>query len=472
VINTVGGFPMADFIPGEAYRLDIVGADENVLVDSWSSLIKASVVARDGTLQVDVDSGKIYGPLIGDIQDIDGSVIFDSVNKIFTADVKGDVLDLEGNIVVDSGLGIVNANVSGNVIDPTGGLIVDAANRIVNADAVYGTFYGDLIGSVSTENTMFGTFSGDFNGGHYGEFFGDLTGNVTGTVTGDLIGNMTGVVTGSLIGEIMADANTSLISRSEQFNQYNWLGGINHTVATAEGDVARGPIIVLGDTRADSTLRGHVQHYDGRNVIKLDVFGNSPWPAHIHGKLRGEVYTSDDKAVLTYNSNTGNIILKSYGILSIEANNGTGDLNFVSDTVTFNVKSTQTIRSYNGTWENKTPLLPDEPVLAFAGEGYDGAGWRLGGGFGIYLANEPINSQAYKTYFGIGLSDGVTPASEDPNKALIYDSNGTLKVPFMQLGETTFSQRDSMTPAAGMIIFNTSSKKFQGYTGTTWVDLH
>lgn len=464
---------MADFIPGEAYRLDIVGADENVLVDSWSSLIKASVVARDGTLQVDVDSGKIYGPLIGDIQDIDGSVIFDSVNKIFTTDVKGNVLDLEGNIVVDSGLGIVNANVLGNVIDPTGGLIVDAANRIVDADAVYGTFYGDLIGSVSTENTMFGTFSGDFNGGHYGEFFGDLTGNVTGTVTGDLIGNMTGVVTGSLIGEIMADANTSLVSRpNEQYNQYNWLGGIGHPAPIPESGMAMGPIVVLGETRAESHVVAHLNHYDGRPVVRLDHGGSSPWPAHHFGKFRGEVYTSDDKAVLTYNSNTGNIILKSYGILSLEANNGSSGIDIVGESVTFNVKEAQTVRSFNGTWENKTALLPSDPVLEYAAEGYDGQGWRSGGGFGIYLANEPVNQQAYKTYFAVALSDGVNAASEDQRKALIYDSNGTLKVPVTQLGETTFSQRDSMTPAAGMIIFNTSSKKFQGYTGSGWVDLH
>jgi hypothetical protein len=284
---------------------------------------------------------------------------------------------------------------------------------------------------------------------------------------------MTGVVTGSLIGEIMADANTSLISRSEQFNQYNWLGGINHTVATAEGDVARGPIIVLGNTRADSTLRGHVQHYDGRNVIKLDVFGNSPWPAHIHGKLRGEVYTSDDKAILTYNSNTGSIRLKSYSILSLEANNGDSSVEFVSKGVTFNVKEGQTVRSFNGTWENKTALLPNDTVLEYAAEGYDGQGWRLGGGFGIYLADEPVNQQAYKTFFALKLSDGVNTVQEgDLTNALIYNSNGTLKVPVTQLGETTFSQRDSMTPAAGMIIFNTSSKKFQGYTGSGWVDLH
>lgn len=464
---------MSDFIPGEAYRLDIVGADESVLVDSWTSQIKASVVARDGTLQVDVDTGRIFGPLVGDIQDIDGAVIFDSVSKIFTADVKGDVLDIEGNIVVDSGLGIVNATLSGNVIDLTGGLVVDAANRTVDADAVYGTFYGDLIGNVTTENTMFGTFSGDFNGGHYGEFFGDLTGNVIGTLTGDLLGNMTGVVTGSLIGEVMADANTSLMSPpNEQFDQYNWLGGIGHPGEILETDLAKGPIVVLGETRAESHVIAHLNHYDGRPVVHLDQIGNSPWPAHHFGKFRGDLYTSDDKILLAYNPNNGQINLKSYGILSLEANDGTGDLNFVSDTVTFNVRAAQTIRSFNGTWENKTALLPHEPVLAFTGEGYDGAGWRIGGGFGIYLADEPINQQAYKTFFAIGLSDGVNAVSEDQSKSLIYDSSGKLTVPTMQLGETTFSQRDSMTPTAGTIIFNTSSKKFQGYTGTAWVDLH
>lgn len=464
---------MSDFIPGEAYRLDIVGADENVLVDSWTSQIKASVVARDGTLQVDVDTGRIYGPLVGDIQDIDGTVVFDSISKTITASVFGDVLDTHGSIIVDTGLGIVNADLNGNVYDSSGSLLVDTANRTIDADAVYGTFYGDLIGNVTTENTMFGTFSGDFNGSHYGEFYGDVVGNLTGTVVGDVLGNVTGVVTGSLIGEIMADANTSLISRpNELYSQYNWLGGIGHPAAVAETDFAKGPIVVLGETRADSHVIAHLNNYDGRPVVRLDQMGNSPWPAHHFGKFRGEVYTSDDKAVLTYNSNNGQIILKSYGILSLEANNGTGDLNFIGSTVTFNVKSAQTIRSFNGTWEDKTALLPHDPVLAFTGEGYDGAGWRMGGGFGIYLANEPVNQQAYKTFFAISLSDGVNTSSEDQNKALIYDSSGKLIVPFMQLGKTTFSQRDSMIVDEGTIIFNTSNKKFQGYTGSEWVDLH
>lgn len=463
---------MSDFIPGEAYRIDVVGADESVLVDSWTSQVKASVVARDGTLQVDVDTGRLYGPLIGDIHDIDGSVIFDSVTKTLTGDVKGNLLDSTGSIVVDVGLGVVNANLSGNVYDSTGSLVVDSTNRTIDADAVYGTFYGDLIGSVTAENTIFGTFSGDFNGSHYGEFYGNITGNVIGTVTGDLLGNVTGVVTGSLIGEIMADASTSLMSPpNEQYNQYNWLGGIGHPVEPGLNAIAKGPIVVLGNTRDDSAFRGHVQHYDGRNVVQLDVLGGSPWPAHIHGKLRGEVYSSDDKAILTYSPTNGQVYLKSYGILTMEAAEGYGAVDIISDTVTFNVRGPQTIRSFNGSWDNKTPLLPDDAVIQFNAEGFDGQGWRQGGGFGIYIEDAPINNTAYNTYFGIALSDGVNGPAANEHKTLIFDSTGTLKVPYAKLGATTFAQRDSMNPEAGTIIFNSSNKKFQGFNGTSWVDL-
>jgi hypothetical protein len=36
----------------------------------------------------------------------------------------------------------------------------------------------------------------------------------------------------------------------------------------------------------------------------------------------------------------------------------------------------------------------------------------------------------------------------------------------------TTTQRDALTATAGMVIFNTTTSKFQGYEGSTWVDLH
>jgi len=463
---------MTDFIPGESYRLDIVGADESILLDSWSNKLTANVVSKDGALQVDVENGKVYGPLIGDILDYDGTTILDTVSGKLTADVIGNLLDDNNNVIVDSSLSIVNADLQGNVVDPLNRLVVDVTNRVVDADAVYGTFYGDLVGTVNTESTLFGAFSGDFNGSHYGEFYGDLTGDIVGTLNGDVVGTLTGTMTGSLIGEVMSDEDNSLMSPpNEEHNQWNWLGGLGHPVQPADNAVARGPIVVLGDTRDDSALRGHIQHYSGANVVQLDVTGNSAWLAEFTGKFTGELYASADTPLVTYDSNNGRVIVKSYGILSLDANNGNGDLNFIGDTATFNVRGPQTVRSFRGNFDNKQALQPDDCVLQFDAEGYDGEGWRQGGGFGIYIDDSPINETAYKTYFGIALSDGVNGPDANESKSLIFDSSGTLSVPITKLTGTTFSQRDSMAPAEGTIIFNTSSKKFQGYNGTAWVDL-
>lgn len=34
------------------------------------------------------------------------------------------------------------------------------------------------------------------------------------------------------------------------------------------------------------------------------------------------------------------------------------------------------------------------------------------------------------------------------------------------------NERDSMRPKKGMVIFNETTEKFQGYTGSSWVDFH
>jgi len=36
----------------------------------------------------------------------------------------------------------------------------------------------------------------------------------------------------------------------------------------------------------------------------------------------------------------------------------------------------------------------------------------------------------------------------------------------------TTAQRDLITPVAGMVIYNTTTNKHQGYNGTTWNDFY
>ena len=57
-----------------------------------------------------------------------------------------------------------------------------------------------------------------------------------------------------------------------------------------------------------------------------------------------------------------------------------------------------------------------------------------------------------------------------------FDKDGVFSAPIMKTGSYTTTQRDALTPAVGMMIYNTTDNKFQGYqntSGTTleWVNL-
>ena len=66
------------------------------------------------------------------------------------------------------------------------------------------------------------------------------------------------------------------------------------------------------------------------------------------------------------------------------------------------------------------------------------------------------------------------PDVADAKKATL-DNVGVFQSPVLQPGVyADDSARDAAVtaPAAGMIIFNTTNTKFQGYTGSAWVDLN
>jgi hypothetical protein len=59
---------------------------------------------------------------------------------------------------------------------------------------------------------------------------------------------------------------------------------------------------------------------------------------------------------------------------------------------------------------------------------------------------------------------------------LLFNSKGALIVPIVQTGSYTTTNRNLLTAAVGMIIYNTTDNKFQGYQNTggatlQWVDL-
>ena len=487
---------MADFIPGEAYRLDIVGADESTLVDSWQGVIKADVVSNEGLIQVDVSTGKLYGPLVGDIHDPEGNVVYNSSERLFKADVSGSVYDNSGATKLIDGINArINAPVYGNVVDPEGTTIVDATNRTVTATTITGDLYGDVYGNITSEGVVYGTFSGDFNGTSYGEFFGDSVGEHTGDVTGDLTGNVTGNVIGNVNGHLLgANLNTAEgeppevkitnLNNTIENPQYSFYGGLEHHIDPDPDAVANGPIVYLGANRAETSVRAHLHHYNGQEIITLhdpvDPTCETA-PATIRGHFDGVfIYTDGETAqdALTADTN-GTTVHAVNGKVTIGGyinDFSECDLNIFADCITTETNADEDImvfKKHRGTLTAKTSVAVNDPMLSIHVQGYNGNSYVDAGRFGIVTTGTPDADANYiNTEFSVSLpNSGQSSSLSNTNKLTFYNS-GVLSVPVFKARGTTFADRDSMVAEAGMIIFNVNTNKFQGYDGTNWIDLH
>jgi len=485
---------MADFIPGEAYRLDIVSADETTIVDSWQGVIKADVVSNEGLIQVDVSTGKLYGPLVGDIHDPEGNVVYNASERLFKADVSGSVYDNSGATKLIDGINArINAPVYGNVVDSEGTTIVDASNRTISATTITGDLYGDVYGNITSEGVVYGTFSGDFNGTSYGEFFGNSVGEHTGDVIGDLTGNVTGNIVGNLNGHLIGTnldtyegapdtTNITNLNTTITHPQYSFYGGLEHHIAPADDDLARGPIVMLGATRADTALRAHVHHYNGQEIITLhdpiDPDCDTA-PATIRGNFDGNFIYSDGETAqdaLTV-SEQGTVLHPVNGVVTIGGYITDAidcDVNIFSDAITVETSADEeflNVKNYNGTVNAKTAIGTDNPLAIISGEGYNGTDFVPGGLFGIYADSTPTDTYV-ESKFIISLPKGNANHDQTNLRRLSFDGDGVLTVPVFKARGTTFADRDSMVAEAGMIIFNVNTNKFQGYDGNNWIDLH
>jgi len=92
-----------------------------------------------------------------------------------------------------------------------------------------------------------------------------------------------------------------------------------------------------------------------------------------------------------------------------------------------------------------------------------------GGGTGLSLFNAHLVTGGVKVK--------IEPANSDftaPTEALEVLGNVKATGAFMLPVYADDTARDAAltSPAAGMVIFNTTGTKFQGYTGASWVDLN
>ena len=252
----------------------------------------------------------------------------------------------------------------------------------------------------------------------------DINGNVTatnfvGTLTGDIIGDLAGTLTG----DVLADDDTTVL--------------VNSTTRTFNGDVTGN---LVGNV--DGDLLGSVFADDSSLIINgLD---GGIHASIIHAKSNNlDIVGDTDVNPLDLNITSS---ASEPGRVNFSRKDLTADLSL--DTIS-NGRVTFSRNDINGAVTTSFINGRNDCLFLFAnttGNAADVASY-------VTLKDQKL---------GIGT---VAPAEE-------LDVQGNAVVTgFVQFGSLTTAERDALTAADGMVIYNTTDNKFQGRENGVWVNL-
>ena len=256
-----------------------------------------------------------------------------------------------------------------------------------------------------------------------GEFTGNVTGNVTGDASGDHTGTFAGAITatgslsGKLLGDVRATNDVTVLSSGTDGTNALFTGDVEgNLIGNVRGDVTGN---LFGD---DSTII-----FDRvNNAINVE-FINSP-----SGIIKTTA-VGENPSILEYNRGSVGALdaAESIGRTLISKTNTTTGIKTVVGTHSMAENFYSWIHAPGGTYDFNNYVV-----------------FHQSGKVAISMGQAKINSEpAAHLEVGGAIKPGV------------YADN---------------TARDAAitSPVAGMIVFNTTGTKFQGYTGSAWVDLN
>ena len=265
-----------------------------------------------------------------------------------------------------------------------------------------------------------------------GEFTGNVTGNVTGNASGDHTGTFTGAITatgtleGNIKGDIRATNDVTVLS-----------SGSDGTNATFTGDVTGN---LVGNV--DGDLLGSV--FADNSSLIINGLDGGIHASIIHAKSNNlDIVGDTDVNPLDLNITSS---ASEPGRANFSRKDLTADLSL--DTIS-NGRVTFGRNDINGAVTTSFINGRNDCLFLFAnttGNAADVASY-------VTLKDQKL---------GIGT---VAPAEE-------LDVQGNAVVTgFVQFGSLTTAERDALTAADGMVIYNTTDNKFQGRENGVWVNL-
>ena len=327
--------------------------------------------------------------------------------------------------------------------------------------------------------------------------------NITGTISasgninlGDGVGSDILVIGGAIQGHLVPDTDITwnLGSTSKHFNEA-WISQLNVenqlTVGRIMGDLIADDSTVVFDASTGLVAAAQLTGTLPAGVIpaamtsnitgSLTGNANGSHTGTLVGDVTGSVF--DDGSGLLVDANNGKIVgnIDSPSIITTEITVAGVANGAIGPQIDFN--------SSRGTKESPTVLVggtDGDGIMDLQGSGWDGNSFALAG---IVRVGVDLDST---------VADGVVPgrinfitanSSGSLVNLLTFNSagnlgvglprplqklhvNGNAKVEgFVQFGSLTTTQRDALTAANGMVIYNTTDNKFQGRENGAWVNL-
>ena len=241
-----------------------------------------------------------------------------------------------------------------------------------------------------------------------GDVTGSVTGNVVGTTTGTHFGNVVGNVNGDVVGSLFSDDSTSLV------------------------DAVKGELLGKINAMQESTFDNNIDI--GTKSVNPNVFYHNTTVPGVFPLSTFQLRNVQDSA-----------ISHEFGFYKAR-----------------------------GTIANKTTALAGDSIGGFAWSALDDSGNNM------ITANMTtvINSASTVNIDADIIIRTRNGAVNTYGEALRIKGNNDLVSAgnvtsggFVQFGSMTTTERNALTAANGMVIYNTTDNKFQGYENSAWVNL-
>lgn len=359
-----------------------------------------------------------------------GELIFTTdTNTVYVGDGStpgGIIVSAGGVTLADLGdTSISNPN-NGDLLGYNSGTSRWEATRFVDTDITGSVFAKDsavlvdanaglITGTVDTDSV---TASGTITANAFvGDITGSVTGDVAGNVTGNVVGNTTGYHTGDVTGSIFAIDSSLMIDA------------------------------INGDLFANGVTTGEIKNPQGTLVLKETVSAN---------ENRIEISSTQIDFIAN-----GPLVARNNNInfSKNDESHRTTVSRVNTDSTAFTPTTEVARRVFTSTQGS------DDPT-ALLTESVSQQQWALlpsPGGTIDYAKTLRFHNQGK-----LGINGTV---SSEPDANLHVTGNAKIEGGELLLGNMTTAERDALTPANGMMLYNTTDNKFQGYENGAWVNL-